>query len=123
MRYDESDFILALGVVPKDGAEGHGIERVFECSHDGLRLLVSVFQYDGDVAVSVFRDGKDQPVVTRWARRFAEARCIRDPRGDECLEIIYPAAIPEARLQTPVRERMRIYVRPQIRMTFEYDFD
>ena len=122
MRYDESEFIEALGVVPRDGK--HGIERVFEFSRGGLRLLLSVFQYDGDVAVSIFRDDTREPIITRWARRFTHAQCIRDPKGDECLEIVYPVgAISETRLQMPLRERMRIYVQPQIRISLEYVFD
>jgi len=121
MRYDESEFIQALGVVPKDGTEGHGIERVFECAQGGLRLRVSVFQYDGDVAVSIYQESGANAVITRWARRFTQAECVRDPRGDECLQIVYPVCtVPEAR---PLRERMRLYVQPQIRMTLEYDSD
>lgn len=124
MRYDESEFVQALGVVPKEGEQGHGIERVFELAHGGLRLLLSVFQYDGDVAVSIYQDGVAQPVITRWARRFTQAQCVRDPKGDECLEVVYPVgAIAETRLQMPLRERLRIYVQPQIRITLEYVFD
>jgi len=43
MRYDETDFIEVLGVLPEDGPEGHGISRIFDLTESGLRLLVTVF--------------------------------------------------------------------------------
>lgn len=124
MRYVESEFVQALGVLPKDGEEGHGIERVFDYSQGGLRLLVSVFQYDNDLAISIYQSGSEQPIITRWGRNFTLAECIRDPLGEECLQIVYPvSAAVEKRLQAPLRERMRLYVQPQIRLTLDYDFD
>jgi hypothetical protein len=119
MRYDETDFIEVLGILPEDGPQGHGISRIFDLTEGGLRLLVTVFQYDCDLAVSIFQQGSDIPIITRWARGFVHARRFTDTHRDG-IEVLHPLGIyARGTVQMPAHECIRIYLRPSIHLTLD----
>jgi hypothetical protein len=124
VRYDESEFIEALEVLPHDGPEGDGVSRIFDITREGLRLLVTVFQYDGDLAVSVYQEGCDIPIITRWARGFTRAGRTIDPSGAEALEVLWPLGIhSNATSNLAVQERLLIYLRPRIHIYLSFESD
>jgi len=124
MRYDESEFIEVLETLPENGPEGHGISRIFDITHEGLRLLVTVFQYDRDLAVSVFQEGCDTPILTRLVRGFTRAGRVVDPSGTEALEVIWPLGIhTKGTVDVSVKERLLIYLRPKIHIHLSFESD
>lgn len=62
LKWNETDLIELFGVTPKyeDGAHSYA----FEVARDGLRLLVTLFDLEGAVYVSIFRDGLPEPLFT-----------------------------------------------------------
>lgn len=54
LKWDPTDLLICLKVEPR--VDVHGVEHSYEVSQNGLRLLVTIFQYDGDVYFSLFRD-------------------------------------------------------------------
>ena len=54
LKWDPTDLLICLKVEPHTDADG--VEHSYDVSKDGLRLLISVFQFDGDVYFSLYRD-------------------------------------------------------------------
>jgi hypothetical protein len=54
LNWDPTDLLICLKVEPH--ADPDGVEHSYSVSQNGLRLLISIFQYDGDVYFSLFRD-------------------------------------------------------------------
>jgi len=71
------------------------------------------------LAVSIYQDGSDTPIITRWARSFIHARRFTDNHRDgiEVLQLLGLYA--RGTVQMPAHERIRIYLRPSIHLTLE----
>ncbi len=61
-KWDETDLTEFFGVLAKFHEDAHS--HSFEVSRDGLRLLVTLFDLEGAVYVSIFRDGLAEPLFT-----------------------------------------------------------
>lgn len=61
-KWSETDLTEFFGVVATfhDDTDSHE----FEVNRDGLRLLVTLFNLEGAVYVSIFRDGLPKPLFT-----------------------------------------------------------
>ena len=55
LRWDPTDFLSCLGVLPVE--EEHGISHSYTVIKHGVRMVITVFQYDGDVYLTMWRDG------------------------------------------------------------------
>ena len=62
LKWSETDLTEFFGVVATFHDDAHSHE--FEVSRDGLRLLVTLFDLEGAVYVSIFRDGLAEPLFT-----------------------------------------------------------
>ncbi len=82
--WNEYEFIECLGVVPV--IEEYETAHHFKIERDGLRLELSVFQYDGDVHFDLYREGLDAPVFKMRLLDCAGARYVSNRNGREVLE-------------------------------------
>jgi hypothetical protein len=65
-KWSEADLTEFFGVVSK--YHNDPFSYSFEVSRDGLRLLVTLYEFESSVYVSIFRDGLSEPLFT--VRRF-----------------------------------------------------
>jgi hypothetical protein len=80
MNWEPTDFMACLGVEPV--VEENEISFSYQVTKDGLRLELIVFQYDGDIYITVYRDGLDSPVVDCRLVDCDAARRVSDQRGE-----------------------------------------
>ncbi len=83
LKWDPVGVMSCLGVLP--------IEDEYETSHEytvkknGMRLVLRVFQYDGDVSLTLYRDEVVDPTLSLEILDCDAARCIRI-KGHDALE-------------------------------------
>lgn len=117
IHWSETEFAEFFGVIPTfyDDAHSHGIE----ISRDGLRLVLTLFDLEGAVYVSVYRDGLPEAIVDvvregcthAFVSDFAPGRC--------CLQIGSPEFPPTDPEVAPVLTRgIRVFVEPHFRLEF-----
>jgi hypothetical protein len=80
LRWDPTDVLSCLGVAPVEAE--HGISHGYSFAKDGLRLELTVFQYDGDIYITVYRDGVASPIFDARIVDCDAARWVRDQRGN-----------------------------------------
>ena len=78
--WDPTDFLECLGVLPVE--DEYAISHTYTVAKDGLRLELSVYQYDGDVCVTIWRDGVEAPVVVAKLVGCDAARWVHDRHGN-----------------------------------------
>lgn len=78
--WDVTDFISCLEVVPE--VEEYEVFHSFVVEKHGMRLLLTVYQYDGDVHFSLYQDGVDRPIFDMELIECQGARYINDKRGE-----------------------------------------
>ncbi|MFH1266428.1 MAG: Ypar14, superfamily integron cassette, partial [Planctomycetota bacterium] len=61
LTWNPTDVLSCLGVLPTE--EEDGISHAYSVAKDGMRLDLTVFQYDGDVYITLSREGVEAPVV------------------------------------------------------------
>lgn len=83
--WDETDFIEGLSVIPE--VEDAGIAHHFVARRNGLRLLLSVYQYDAEVWISLFREESKESIFTIGLKDSSEARLVRNRKGPDYIEI------------------------------------
>jgi len=80
LTWGPTDFLECLGVLPTE--EEHGISHSYSLAKDGMRLELSVYQYDGDIYLTLWRDGVESPVVDVRLFKCDAARWVHDQRGN-----------------------------------------
>ena len=78
--WDELEFVECLEVVPT--VEEYEVSHHFCVQEDGLTLKLTVFQYDGDVYISVYKDGVEIPILDVKLLACSGVRRVNDKRGD-----------------------------------------
>lgn len=111
--WNEYEFIECLGVVPE--IEEDATAHHFKISKDGLRLELSVFQYDGDVYLDLYREGIEASIFKMHLLDCAGARYVSDKNGLETLEFA-PAKSFGRRYDglSPLAYGVRVAVSPHI---------
>jgi hypothetical protein len=89
IRWDETDLAEFFGVAATYHDGPHSFE--FEVSRDGLRLLLTLFDLEGAVYVSIWRDGLPDSLFTVVRESCTLAQLVTDTRQQRCLEIGSPA--------------------------------
>ncbi len=79
-EWDVTDFISCLEVVPE--VDEDDISHSFVVEKNGMRLLLTVYQYDGDIHFSLYRDGVTPPVFSMKLVECQGARYVNDKRGE-----------------------------------------
>ena len=112
LRWNENDFLECLEVAPVIDDCGTGYHYVV--NKHGMRLMLSVYPYDGDIWISIFRDGIDRAVIALAMTDCSGTRRVLDSRGD-CLEFA-PSQVFGGRFQRDfvIPVGVRLTVRPTI---------
>lgn len=79
LRWDPTDALSCLGVAPEVG--DYEERFAYAVAKDGLRLELTVFPDDGDVCLTIYRDGVAAPIVDVSIVQCDAARWVRDDRG------------------------------------------
>jgi len=111
--WNQYEFIECLGVVPE--VEEYETAHHFKVSKDGLHLEMSVFQYDGDVYLDLYREGIEPSIFKMRLLDCAGARYVSDRNGREVLEFA-PAKSFGSRYDgvSPLQFGVRVAVTPHI---------
>ena len=115
MKWDPTDLLECLEVEPN--VDKDGVEHSYEIIRDGLKLLISVFQYDGDVYFSLMRENEHNLTIVSL-------------KINQCPEIIFKKFGKEEYLEfSPGRQKLesfdkknsitkgvRVKIRPDIKL-------
>src|SRR5262245_5029280 len=82
--WNETDFIECLSVIPE--VEDGGIAHHFDARRNGLRLVLSVYQYEPAVWISLYRDESNQPLFRVSLEDSLGARLVRNRNGQDYIE-------------------------------------
>jgi hypothetical protein len=82
--WNQYEFIECLGVLPVVGE--HEISHSFEIEKDGLKLELTLYQYDGDVYVDLYREGIEVSIFSARLIDCPGARYVKYANGSEYLE-------------------------------------
>jgi hypothetical protein len=115
MKWDPIDLLACLEVEPH--RDVHGVEHSYSVSRRGLRLVVTVFQYDGDVYFSLFRDDPDGQSILDLKIKQCPEILFRKFGGDECLEFFPGRTVLESFDKTSsITSGVRVRIHPDIRL-------
>jgi hypothetical protein len=109
--WDETDFIECLSVIPE--VEDVGSAYHFVVRRDGLRLVLSVYQLDAEVWISLYREESKQPLFRVVLEDSPGARLVRNRNGQDYIE--FAAAKVFGRRydgETVIPMGIRLYVDP-----------
>lgn len=106
------DVMACLEVIPEVGE--YETHHSYTVRRDDLRLLLTVFQYDGDIRISLYRNGVDRPAFDMRLLGCTGVRYVNDDRG-EYLEFA-PARCFGSRYdrESPIPYGVRLAVKPSI---------
>ncbi len=114
-KWSKSDLTEFFGVVAtcRDDAHSHS----FEVGCDGLRLLVTLFDLEGAVYVSIFRDGLSEPLFTVRREFCTHAHVTVGPTFRRCFEAGAPKHPATDMGIPPILVRgVRVYIEPQFQV-------
>jgi hypothetical protein len=83
--WNEYDFIECLGVLPE--VKEYKTSHFYKVEKDGLRLELTVFQYDGDIYIDLFRDKIEHSVFRMRMIDCPGVRYVKNQSGTEYLEL------------------------------------
>ena len=115
LRWTESNLSEFFGVAASfdDAPHSHG----FELSRDGLRLLVTIFDLEGTVYVSIFRDGLSEPLFTVRRELCTHAHITDGSHFRRCFEAGAPKHPVTNMGIPPVLVRgVRVFIEPQFQV-------
>lgn len=114
-RQDEVEEFFGVKATYYDGP--HSYE--FAVSRNGVRLLVTLFDLEGAVYASIYRDGLPEPLVTIVRESCTHALIASDTRGRACLAVGSPEAPVTEMGTSPLLHRgIRIFLEPQFQLEF-----
>jgi len=115
LKWSEPDLTEFFGVVATFHDDAHSHE--FEVSRDGLRLLVTLFDLEAAVYVSIFRDGLAKPLFTVQRELCTHAHIAETAGFRRCFEAGAPKHPVTDMGVPPVLTRgVRVYVEPQFQV-------
>jgi hypothetical protein len=115
LKWIESDLTEFFGVAPFDDDAPHSY--VFETSRDGLRLLVTIFDLEGAVEVSIFRDGLPEPLFMLRRELCTHVQITNGVHFRRCFEAGAPRLTVTNMGIPPVLSRgVRVYIEPQFQV-------
>ncbi len=78
--WDETDFATCLETLPV--VDDDGVSHSYTVTGGGLRLEIAVWQYDGNVAIKLFRDGLEDAVLELTLLDCSGVRYVNDKAGE-----------------------------------------
>lgn len=117
ISWREADLVEFFGTNPvyHDDAHSHS----FELSRDGLRFLLTLFDLEGAVYVSIWRDQLPEPLFTVVRESCTHALVVNDTRGRVCLEVgstEFPTN--DIGISLLLVRGIRVFVQPQFQVEF-----
>ena len=61
IKWDPTDLLECLEVEPS--TDNHGVEHSYVVIKNGLKLVISVFQYDGDIYFTLMRENDEEHTI------------------------------------------------------------
>lgn len=113
--WNEADLTEFFGVLATfhDDAHSHS----FEVSRDGLRLLVTLFDLEGAVYVSLYRDGQDQPLFAVQRELCTHAHITKNSSLRRCFEAGSPQHhVSDMGIPPLLARGVRVYLDPQFQV-------
>lgn len=86
MKWDSTDLLECLEVEPS--VDKDGVEHAYEVVRNGLKLLISIFQYDGDVYFSLMRENEEHSSLIAFKINQCPEIIFRKFGKDEYLEFL-----------------------------------
>jgi hypothetical protein len=80
LKWNPTDALTVLEVEPV--VAEHEVSHAYRVAKDGMRLDLTVFQYAGDVHISVFNERVEWPVVECRLVDCDACRRVADKRGE-----------------------------------------
>lgn len=117
IRWNETEFVEFFGVVPQfyDAAHSYAVEL----SRDGLRLLLTLFDMEGAVYVSIYRDGLPEAIIEIVRERCTHAFVAIAKGERRCLQIGSPEHPTTVSGVQPMLVRgVRVFVEPHFKVEF-----
>ena len=115
LKWDETDLTAFFGVVATFHDDAHSHE--FEVSRDGLRLLVTLFDLEGAVYVSIFRDGLAEPLFTVRRELCTHAHITETAGFRRCFEAGAPKhPVTDMGVPPLLARGVRVYTEPQFQV-------
>ena len=115
LMWSESDLTAFFGVEPSFHDDAHS--HAFELCRDGLRLLVTLFDIEGAVYVSIYRDGWSEPLFTVRRELCSHAHITQGPRFRRCFEAGAPKnSVTDMGIPPVLARGVRVYVEPQFQI-------
>jgi len=115
LKWNETDLTEFFGVVATFHDDAHS--HAFEVSRDGLRLLVTLFDVEGAVYVSIFRDGLSKPLFTVQRELCTHAHITETASFRRCFEA-GSTKVPVTEMGVPpvLAHGVRVYTEPQFQV-------
>lgn len=115
LKWDETDLTEFFGVVATFYDDAHSHE--FAVSRDGLRLLVTLFDAEGAVYVSIYRDGLAEPLFTVRRELCTHAHITESAGFRRCFEAgTTKHPITDMGVPPLLARGVRVYVEPQFQV-------
>jgi hypothetical protein len=115
LKWSEPDLTEFFGVVASFHDDAHSHE--FEVSRDGLRLLVTLFDLEGAVYVSIFRDGLAKPLFTVQRELCTHAHITETAGFRRCFEAgTTKLPVTEMGIPPVLARGVRVYTEPQFQV-------
>jgi|SRR5688572_10780849 len=115
LKWNETDLAEFFGIVATFHDDAHSHE--FTVSRDGLRLLITIFDLEGAVYVSIFRDGLPKPLFTVQCELCTHVHITHGADFRRCFEAGAPKHPVTDMGVPPVLARgVRVYTEPQFQV-------
>lgn len=115
LKWDEAELMEFFGVVPMYNDDAHS--HSFEVSRDGLRMLVTLFDLEGAVYVSIFRDGLPEPIFTVQRELCTHAHVAESSDSCRCFEAGAPKyAVTDIGIPPILVRGVRVRLDPQFQV-------
>ena len=115
LKWNPVDLLECLEVEPTGDVDG--VEHSYEVIKDGLKLLISVFQYDGDIYFSLMRKDESEKMIIALKinqcpeiafTKFGKDEYLEFFPGRQCLE--------KFDKQSSITKGVRVRVKPDIKL-------
>ena len=115
MKWDPTDLLECLEVEPH--VDKNGVEHSYEIIKNGLKLLISVFQYDGDVYFSIMREGETKSTIITLKINQCPEIVFTKFGKDEYLEFLPGRQSLESfDKQNSITKGIRVRIHPDIKL-------
>jgi hypothetical protein len=115
LKWDETDLIDFFGIVPNYCDDAHS--HLLDVSRDGLRLLITIFDLEGTVYVSIFREGLPEPLFTVRRDFCTHAQITQGEHFRRCFEVgVTKYPVSEMGIPPVLVRGVRVYIEPHFQV-------